>query len=199
MTDAPKYYDLRSDFWRRHFEMALDYAVYLSTSDPDRAARWEDMEPRIPHLDEAQRRRLTGHRRRLNVLVHSAVWCGDCVRQGPMLRRIADACGPEVRIRFLDRESSPALTDELRMLGGNRVPVAVFLSEDFYELGRCGDRGLVTYRAKRERECGPACASGHVAPPEEQLAAEQEEWVCFFERMLLMLRLAPELRARYDD
>jgi hypothetical protein len=135
----------------------------------------------------------------MNVLVYSGVWCGDCVRQGPMFRRVAEACGPRVRLRLVDRDASKALQDELRILGALRVPAVVFLSEDFHEIGRFGDRTLATYRAKAARELGPACDAGIVAPPPEQLAAEQEEWVAVFERMLLMLRLSPPLRARHGD
>jgi hypothetical protein len=116
-----------------------------------------------------------------------------------MLQRIAEACGPEVELRLIDRNASAELTDELRILGAMRVPMVVFLSEDWFEVGRFGDRLLTAYRAKAAREFGPACDSGIVAPPADQLAAEQEEWVGIFERMLLMLRLSPMLRERYGD
>jgi hypothetical protein len=195
----PRYYDLRSRFWRQHFEQALSYSDYLSQSDSGRAQKWTAMEPQIPRLSDGQRERLLRPGRRMNVLVSSGVWCGDCVRQGPILRQIAEACGEAVELRLIDRDTSAELRDELRIMGGSRVPVAVFLSEDFLEVGRFGDRMLATYRAKAAKEVGPACDTGLVAPPSEQLAAEQEEWVSIFERMLLILRLAPELRSRYGD
>lgn len=199
MNERPKYDDVRAGFWREHFDLATDYETYLAASDPAKAQKWRDMDPRIPALRDDQRHRLSGHGRELNVLVYSGVWCGDCVRQGPMLRRIAEAGGAQVRLRLIDRDASPALSDELRILGALRVPVVVFLSEDFHEVGRFGDRLLSAYRAKAARELGPACDAGIVAPPPEQLAAEMEEWVAIFERMLLMLRLAPPLRARHGD
>ena len=211
MPDRPKYYDSRARFWQRHFEAAQGYAPYLAASDPGKAQKWHDLGNQIPAVTDAQRRRLTGHSqgghsplrgdagRTMRVLVYSGVWCGDCVRQGPMLQRIAEACGPEVELRLIDRDASAELTDELRILGAMRVPTVVFLSEDWFEVGRFGDRLLTAYRAKAARELGPACDSGIVAPPADQLAAEQEEWVGIFERMLLMLRLSPMLRERYGD
>ncbi len=199
MTERPKYYDTRSDSWRRWFETATDYAAYLAASDPAKAAKWRDMETNIPPLPAETASRLTGHRRRMHVLVYSGIWCGDCVRQGPMLRRIAEACGGEVTLRWIDRDTDPALIDELRVLGAMRVPIVVFLSEDFFEVGRFGDRLLTVYRAKAARELGPACDAGLVAPPAAQLAAEQGEWIDIFERMLLMLRLSPPLRERHGD
>jgi hypothetical protein len=199
MENEPKYRDSRAQFWRRHFELAQDYTTYLAASDPARAQKWHDLADRLPPVTDDQHRRLAGHRRILRVLVYSAVWCGDCVRQGPMLRNIAEACGPEVEMRLIDRDASAELTDELRILGAMRVPAVVFLSEDWFEVGRFGDRMLTVYRAKAAREFGPACDAGIAAPPPDQFAAEQEEWVAIFERMLLMLQLSPLLRERYGD
>jgi glutaredoxin len=211
MPDRPKYYDARARFWQRHFEAAQGYTTYLAASDPAKSQKWHDLGGQIPAVTDGQQRRLTGHPQRghgplrgdagrtMRVLVYSGVWCGDCVRQGPMLQRIAEACGPEVELRLIDRDASAELTDELRILGAMRVPMVVFLSEDWFEVGRFGDRLLTVYRAKAARELGPACDSGVVAPPADQLAAEQEEWVGIFERMLLMLRLSPLLRERYED
>lgn len=199
MQDRPKYYDIRSRFWQRHFEVAQDYAAYLGGSDPSHSQKWRDMEARLPALAAAQAKRLAGHERTMHVLVYSGAWCGDCVRQGPLLQRIADACGTGVELKLIDRDASAELTDELRVLGAMRVPIVIFLSEDWFEVGRFGDRLLTVYRAKAVREVGPACDCGLLAPPADQLAAEQEEWVAVFERMLLMLRLSPPLRERHGD
>ena len=100
---------------------------------------------------------------------------------------------------IIDREASKALQDELRICGGARVPVVVFLTEDFFEVGRFGDRLLAAYRAKAAREASGACATGLVAPPAEELAAELGDWIDVFERMLLMVRLSAHLRARHGD
>ena len=194
----PKYYDLRAEFWRRHFEQASDYQTYLAQSEPDKAQKWPEMESKLPALTEEQKKRLSCMNRTLNVLVYSGVWCGDCVRQVPMIKAIAEAC-QDARLHIIDRDASEELKDELRILGAMRVPVAVFLTKEFMEIGRFGDRLLTAYRAKAERELGAACDTGLVAPPADQLASEQGEWVDVFERMLLMLRLAPSLRQRYGD
>jgi thiol-disulfide isomerase/thioredoxin len=199
MSEKPKYYDNRAEFWKRHFELAQDYETYLADSEPDKAQRWRDMAVKIPRLRPEQASRLKGHNRRINVLVYSGAWCGDCVRQGPMIQRIADAAGEQVSVRLIDRDASVELQDELRMLGALRVPVIVFLTEDFFEIGRFGDRLLTVYRAKAQRELGATCDTGLVAPPEDQLGSEQNEWIDLFERMLLMARLSPPLREKYGD
>lgn len=198
-TTNPEYHDPRAEFWRKSFEAALDYDRYLTDSPPQHAARWRDFEPKLPPLSEEQIGRLTGYNRRLHILVSSGVWCGDCVRQVPMIRQIAQAAGDGVVLRLIDRDKIPALCEELRIVGAQRVPMAVFLTEDFWELCRFGDRSLTAYRAKSRREVGAACALGIIPPPPDELAAEQAEWVNIAERALLMARLSPPLRMRHDD
>ena len=205
MTGKPKYRDKRASFWKEHFDLALPYNGYLEQGDPAHAAKWKNMAVALPALSKEQAARLKGFNRRLIVLVYSGIWCGDCVRQGPMIQAVAEsvgtaaAGGTEIDLRFIERDASEELRDELRVLGALRVPVVVFLSEDFFEVGRFGDRLLTVYRRKAERETGAACDAGLVAPGKDELAAEQAEWVDIFERMLLMLRLAPPLRERHGD
>ncbi len=199
MSETTKYFDIRSGFWSSCWDEATSYESYLAGSDPKRASNWKSLLARIPLMSSEQKARLTGHARTLNVLVVSGVWCGDCVRQGPMIQQIAEACDPGVSLRVIDRDQNPTLRDEVRVLGAARVPVVVFLSEDFHEVGRFGDRMLHTYRRKAATEIGAACAVPTAELPPEELAAERDEWLAIFERMLLMLRLAPPLRERQDD
>ena len=74
------YADKRSELWRQSFEGAVPYDDYLERSDEKKAAHWRRMEERIPGLAEAERARLKGYHRVLNLLMVSGVWCGDCVR-----------------------------------------------------------------------------------------------------------------------
>jgi thiol-disulfide isomerase/thioredoxin len=197
MSEKPVYYDLRSDFWRRHWEIASDYEAWIEGSDPGMARRWIESGARTPELTDDQLARLRGYGRRMNVLMYAKIWCGDCAKTGPMLREIAEACGDLVGLRVIDRDASVGLRDELRLVGATRVPVVVFLSEDWWEVGRFGDRTLSVYRAKAAREVERGPPTGVLVPG--ALAAEIGEWVDVFERMLLMLRLSPPLRRRHGD
>ena len=114
-----------------------------------------------------------------------------------MLKKLADAAGPTVHLRVIDREASPELQDELRILGALRVPVVVFLTEDFWEVGRFGDRHLTVYRAKASREIGRGQPQGVLSL--KALVTEMAQWVDVFERMLTMVRLSPPLRKRHGD
>ena len=197
MSDKPTYYDKRSEFWKGYWGMASEYEAYLQDSDPEKVPRWRDSEGRIPELTAEQLERLQGYDRELNVLFYCGVWCGDCSRQGPMLKKIADACGDKVSVRFIERDASEELQDELRILGALRVPVVVFLSEDFWEVGRFGERTLSVYRSKAAREIGRGADAGILAPNARE--RELADWVDIFERVLIMLRLSPPLRRRHRD
>jgi len=192
-----KYLDVRQDFWREEFEKALPYRAYLDASPEVHRAKWAEMERRIS-LTEAAREVAATFVRRMPVLCLSGVWCGDCVRQGPILRKIAEPA-PCVELRFAERVDDSRLANELRINGALKVPVAVFLSEDFFEVGRYGDRTLTVYRRIARAQLGPACDTGLFAPPADELRAEFAEWVDVFWRMQMILRLSPLLRERHGD
>ncbi len=191
-----KYSDTRQDFWRSQFEAAKPMGQYLADGPDNHRAKWEAMAGRIALGDDQQQRAAT-FVRNMPVLCLSGIWCGDCVRQGPILEAIA-AGSPGLDLRFVERVED-ALAEELRINGALKVPVVVLLSEDFYEVARIGDRMLSTYRKKAQRELGPACEVGLVPPAAEELAVEIDEWLDEFERAQWILRLSPLLRERYGD
>jgi thiol-disulfide isomerase/thioredoxin len=195
MTDKPTYYDIRADFWKKHWDMALSYDEFMVT-DPENAPRWHDYMERVPDLIEEQKERLQGYNRIVKVLVYAGVWCGDCVRQGPVFKKIADLVD-DVELRFIDRETSEELKDEIRILGATRVPIIIFLTEDYWEVGREGDRLLPVYRAKAAREIGRGQAQGVLSP--KAIQDQLNEWVDIFERAIIMTKLSPPLRMRHQD
>ena len=197
------YKDIRSDFFKRYFECAKSYDDYLLESETAHAQRWRDFESKIT-LQPKQRAIVEAFKRKMPVLVMSGVWCGDCARQGPMLKAIEEASNGLISCRFIDNRANLELQDELRINGAEKVPVVVCFSEDFYEIERFGDRHLSVYRRKMETELGAACDPGIVTGqgselPGSELEVELGEWVSYFERLQLMLRLAPALRRRYND
>ena len=196
MTDKPTYYDIRADFWKTHWDMAMPYDEFLKT-DPENATRWYDYDKRLPDLTDEQAQRVQGYDRQMKALVYAGVWCGDCVRQGPMFRKLAEAAGDDLELRFIDRDASQELKDEVRILGATRVPIVIFLTEDYWEIAREGDRLLHIYRAKASRGIGRKFDGGILTPKAVQ--EEQAEWLDRFERALIMTRLAPPLRQRHND
>jgi len=197
MSDKPTYYDKRSESWKDFWDDAPDYETYLDGESPQHQERWRDSEKRIPELTNEQLQRLQGYGRELNVLMYSGIWCGDCSRQGPLLEKVAEACGDKVNLRVVERDASEELQDELRIVGATRVPIVVFLSEDFWEIARYGERTLSIYRAKAAREIGREYDAGILSPKARD--RELAEWVDIFERALIMVRLSPPLRRRHGD
>lgn len=185
--------------WRQKFEQALPYGPFLDRYADSRSdqPRWQRVYEQV-HLHEDQRTLLAGFTRRLNALCLVGAWCGDCVEQGPILQRIAEGSPRCIDLRFLDRDEHPDVQSELSICGGNRVPVAVFLSEDFHECARFGERTLSTYRVMAANLTGAACPTG-LGFDTDLRDAQLQDWLDQFERVQLMLRLSPRLRRRHED
>ena len=145
------------------------------------------------HSRLEQRKLLGGFARRMPVLCLAGAWCGDCINQCPVFDHFARASS-RIDLRFLDRDARPELRDLLAINGGHRVPVVVFLSEDWFEVSRYGERTVSIYRRLAAEQLGPACPQGLSHPPREALAAITAEWLAEFERAQLILRLSPRLR-----
>ncbi len=213
-----KYRDVRQPLWTSVMRgNALPYSAYLAHSDPIHTAKWREMEKKVVLPDDCVDT-IAGFVRKMPVLVYSGVWCGDCVRQGPILQRIAEE-NPCIELRFIERVDGSPLAEELRINGAYKVPVVVFLSEDYFEIGRFGDRTLGAYRRlahqqnaevgvanamsrvfeKGRQLVGAVCNSGLIAPPVDEIEEEVSEWTDIFERMQWILRLSPLLRERYQD
>ena len=197
MAQLGDYHDKRSEFFNRYFAKALKYQDYLATGEKVHQDRWNEHYQAV-RLESDQQALAQSFTRRLNILFMSGIWCGDCVRQGPIVTRIAEA-NDLIDLRFIDNKENPELAEELRLNGASKVPVAVFLSEDFFELGRFGDRHLAIYRSKLAAELGPACSTGITVPDENVLQQDLQDWLDLVECYQAMLRLAPLLRQRYGD
>lgn len=177
-------------------DRGLGFDAYLA-ADPERADAWRRIHRRVT-LDERQRRLASGFTRRMPVLAISGIWCGDCAQQGPMLERIAEA-SDRIDLRWIERDREPDLARRLRINGGERVPVVVFLSEDFDVVSILGDRTLTRYRALAARNLGSSCPLPGAPIPDDELAGTLADWVDEFERVQLLLRLSPRLRERHQD
>ncbi len=184
--------------WSKVFAEAPSYASFLDRyATPSQRSRWDAMHARFALTDE-QKSLLAGFARRMPVLCLCGAWCGDCINQCPAFDHFARA-SQAIDLRFLDRDATPQVREELSINGGHRVPVLVFLSEDGFEVSRYGERTLSTYRRMAADHLGPSCPTGFVPPVAEALAALTADWLDEFERAQLILRLSPRLRAMHGD
>jgi hypothetical protein len=96
-----------------------------------------------------------------------------------------------------------AVARELSICGAPRVPMFVFLSEDWFECERFGDRTLATYRERARKKLagleGATCPTGLAAPDPDALAANVAEWLAHVERIQWMLLTSPRLTAKHGE
>lgn len=184
--------------WSSLFAEALPYGAFLDRhATPEQRRRWDAMHERV-RIKEPQRALLGSFRRRMPVFVLNGAWCGDCINQCPIFDHFAEA-SPALDVRYFDRDARPELREKLLVNGGQRVPVVVFLSEDWFEVARYGDRTISTYRRMAMQQLGASCPTGLVPPEAEALDAVVADWLVEFERVQLLLRLSARLRERYGD
>jgi hypothetical protein len=184
--------------WAELFAEALPYGAFLDRyATPEQRRRWDAMHARVS-LSAEQTALLGGFTRRMPVFVLNGAWCGDCINQVPIFDHI-DRAAPAFEVRYLDRDARPEVREALMVNGGQRVPVVVFLSEDFHEVFRYGDRTISTYRRMAATQLGPSCPTGLVPPDDHALEAVVSDWLVEFERAQLLLRLSARLREMHGD
>lgn len=183
--------------WINYLQKGLDYHSFLEKygTDADRKA-WEQVYSQVL-LKDQQRRVLHGFQRDLYVLCLASAWCGDCAAQCPVFARFAEET-ERIHLSFVERDAEPELRDYLKINGGHRIPVLVFLSEDGYEAARYGDRTLSRYRWLVAKQLG-VLPDGTPQDENTLLARVTQEWLDEFERVHWMLRLSPRLRKIHCD
>ena len=125
---------------RKHAE-GLTYAEYVCTGSDSQQENWKTLYDQAV-LTDPQQRLLASFTRRINVIALSGIWCGDCVQQGPLIARIAEAAPTCISLRWLDRDAHMDLQESVSINAGHRVPVLIFCAEDFELVGWHGDRTL---------------------------------------------------------
>jgi hypothetical protein len=170
------------------YHAALPLVDFLERygTDADRK-RWKHVAEQI-RLADAEKELLLKFTRRTNVLVLAGAWCGDCAAQCPIFEAFA-AVAPMIVTRYLDRDEHVDVQTELRINGGNRVPVVVFFSEDGHEVARYGERTLARYRQLAGQPAGSDPIEGQIV----------RDWLNEFERVQWILRLSPRLRKIHGD
>ncbi len=189
---------MNASYLSEKFSQALPYEKYLLTGTPEQRRRWSDVY-NAAHLTPAQLQVTSGFSRQMHILIISGIWCGDCVQQCPLLQKIAESNPTLLNLRLLDRDQHRDLIDQLKINAGDRVPVVLFLAEDFELCSIQGDRTLNRYRALAATQLGASCPIGLAPPGADELSATLGDWLNEFERIGLMLRLSSRLRQKHGD
>lgn len=188
--------------WLKHFETGLPYRDFLAKYGSEQHRQRWLMNYEATQLSDTQKHLLGSFKRPMKVLCLSGTWCGDCASQCPVFERIVeDAPAGLIDLRYIDRDAAgPDLGPLVRVNGGQRVPVVIFLSEDGHEVARYGEKTLAKYRDEAAKLEGVACSLGLASGVATELrTAVTAEWVDQFERAHLILRLSARLREKYGD
>jgi hypothetical protein len=197
---------LTTQAYRAAFASALPYPDYLDTAKPNERTKWDAFATGVK-LTQPQQALVRSFERRINVLVISGTWCGDCVQQVPILDAIARLHPatdlghrtPGIDFRLVDRDRHAEFTSQFTICGGGRVPVILFLNEEFDFVALAGDRTLNRYRRMAAAKLGPSCPLPGAPVPADEVAAVTADWLDQFERVALLLRLSTKLRAHHGD
>ena len=180
------------------YSQGLSYSDFLARYATDaHKTRWRQVYDQV-QLTPAQRELLATFRRKMPVLCLAGAWCGDCSGQCPIFTHFA-AAAPVIELRYLDRDEHADAQLELKINGGDRVPVLVFFSEDGHEVARYGERTLSKYRQLVRDLGGAGCPTGVVASGDPLFAQVIQDWLGEFERVQWILRLSPRLRKLHND
>lgn len=189
--------------WPTLFASGYSYEDFLAKyANDNQQQRWGAKQATLS-LSDAQKTLLASFTREMHVLCLAGAWCGDCVDQCPMLQRIEEA-SPQITVRYLDRDDAPDdLKEAIKVCGGNRVPVVVFLNEDDQVTGMYGDRTLAKYRDMVQKLGGAACSTGISLGTADQMdpltSSVLAEWMEQFERNQWICRTSTRLREKHGD
>lgn len=180
------------------FDAGLAYNDFLRTHGTDEhRRRWKALHDSV-QLSDAQRALLGSFQREMKVLCLAGAWCGDCVNQCPIFDHFAQV-NPLIAVSYFDRDTHADLAAELKICGGARVPVMVFLSEDGFEVARYGERTLSKYRKLAADQFGATCPTGITPPEQDLLKSVTQDWLDIFERAELILRTSARLRQKHGE
>ena len=180
------------------FAVAHPYEAFLENyGTPPQKDRWRAVRGEVK-LTDPQKELLKGFKRELNVLVLAGVWCGDCSSQCPIFESFAEIA-PVIRVKYIDRDEHAEVQKLLQINGGNRVPIAIFFSEDGSEVARYGDRTLSRYRQLVHDQVGESCSTGLAIGSDPLFVKVTQDWLDQFERAQWILRLSPRLRQKHKD
>jgi Thioredoxin len=122
---------------KRRFEQALTFEGYLETVDKNREL-WHGVHQRVRLPDEIvdEARSMPGG---WHLVALSEDWCGDAVNTLPVIARLADEAGWDLRV--MGRDDNLDLIDSHLTNGRSRsIPIVIVYDENFDEVGWWGPR-----------------------------------------------------------
>ncbi|WP_442853673.1 thioredoxin family protein [Bacillus sp. CHD6a] len=104
----------------------------------------------------------------LHILTITEDWCGDAMMINPVIRKIGEAAGIDIRVALRDVDTS--LIDRHLTNGGRAIPMILILSEKGELLGKWGPRAPEVQKIVDELR-------GALPPKEDPTFAEKQKEV----------------------
>src|SRR5438132_13339071 len=115
--------------WQEYYSKGLAYQEFLSTyGTPQHQQRWQAVYDRV-RLTDAQQALLAGFGREMHLLCLAGTWCGDCVREGPILQRITES-SPKISLRFLASHAHKEVPPQPPTTAIPQLPPVLLRSDD---------------------------------------------------------------------
>lgn len=197
---------MNQELLRSTFQRSVAYSAYTATGTQHQQHQWSHFDQfsrEHAPLTSAQIDLIKSFTRRINILVLSGTWCGDCVHQCPLFHQLAEvspaASGGMIDLRFIDRDDASELAEAAKICGGLRVPTVIFLNEDLEFVSILGDRSLTRYRSIAAKALGASCPLPGAPVPADEIAETRQDWLNELERVHLLLRMSPKLRQKHHD
>ncbi|OLS41074.1 thioredoxin family protein [Bacillus sp. MRMR6] len=109
----------------------------------------------------------------LRVLVLTEDWCGDAMLNNPILLRIVEAAG--MQVRFLLRDQNLELMDQYLTNGTSRaIPIFIFIDQEGTEVSVWGPRAT---------EMQELVAKGRAALPDKEAPDFQEKQIALYKSL----------------
>jgi hypothetical protein len=122
---------------RKRFESAPDFSSYLDLVQKNREL-WRGVWDRVRVPEDALEaaRQIPGG---WHLVALSEDWCGDAVNTLPVIAKLAELAGWDMRV--MSRDDNPDLMDAHLTNGRSRsIPIVIVYDEDFNEVGWWGPR-----------------------------------------------------------
>ena len=116
------------------------YAEWFATiKNPHMRTEMERIDREIA-IPDAIAAKLKALKRAVNMLAIIEDWCGDVRRNAPVLAKLCALNPEKLRLRCVDKETKPELMVRYLTNAAEAIPLFVFFSETFVEIGNWGPR-----------------------------------------------------------
>lgn len=125
-------------------EIGVSYDDYLKDMNDKYRQGWIDKYDKI-EITPAQREILASPSREMNIVVFAAGWCPDCKAACPILKIMEDLSN-YIDLTLIDKDQHSDKMKDYHTNGGPRIPLVLFMNDEFEELDRWVERSKFGYQ-----------------------------------------------------